>query len=103
MNRISRLLSGTALLLAVVPVIAADSDKEKPEEPKAEKKAEKVEEPKPERKKGTYYADRAGWLMGMFIGEDKANQYPVVFQVAPKSEAKEQGIRAGDEIMKFND
>jgi hypothetical protein len=106
MNRISRLLLATALLLAVVPVIAADSDKEntgKPEEPKVEKKTEKAEEPKPERKKGVYQADRAGWLMGMFIGEDRSNQYPIIFQVAPKSEAKEQGIRAGDEIMKFND
>lgn len=103
MNRVSRLLLGTALLLAVVPVFAADSDKEKPEDAKPEKKAEKAEETKPERKKGVYYADRAGWLMGMFIGEDKANQYPIIFQVAPKSEAKEAGIRAGDEIMRFND
>lgn len=103
MNRVSRLLLGTALLLAVVPVIAADTDKEKPEETKPEKKAEKVEEPKPERKKGVYQADRAGWLMGMFIGEDNANAYPIIFQVSPKSEAKEAGIRAGDEIMRFNE
>ena len=102
MNRVSRFLLGTALILAVVPVIAAE-DKEKTEETKPEEKKEKVEAPKRERKKGVYQANRAGWLMGMFIGEDPANAYPVVLQVSPKSEAKEQGIRGGDEIMRFND
>jgi S1-C subfamily serine protease len=101
MNRVSRLLLGTALLLAVVPVMAADTDKDK--EKPDETKPEKIEAPKSERKKGVYQADRAGWLMGMFIGEEKGQQYPIIFQVAPKSEAKDQGIRPGDEIMRFQD
>ncbi len=54
------------------------------------------------REKGTLQAERAGWLMGMYIGEEKNNFYPFVIQVDKKSEAYDKGVREGDEIIRFD-
>lgn len=58
---------------------------------------------RPERKRGTYQAQRAGWLMGMYVGEEAAKPYPFVTEVDPKSEARRKGIRPGDELIRFED
>jgi S1-C subfamily serine protease len=55
------------------------------------------------RRRGTYQAERGGWMMGMFVGEEKAKPYPFVTEMEPKSEAKKKGIRVGDEIIRFQD
>ncbi len=56
-----------------------------------------------EKPKGAYLANRAGWMMGMYIGEEKGRPYPFVLQVDPNSQAKDEGIRVGDELMKLDD
>ena len=56
----------------------------------------------PKKEKGVYRATRAGWMMGMYVGEAQGSFYPVVFQVDPKSDAAFKGIKAGDELYKFD-
>ena len=86
--------------LTALPTLAKDAppDEEKP--PTAEK-SEKSE--KSAKKTGYFEADRAGWLMGMFIGEQAGQPYPIIFQVSPRTEAQNVGIRPGDELIKFQD
>jgi predicted metalloprotease with PDZ domain len=50
----------------------------------------------------TLQAQRAGWLLGMYIGEEKAQPNPFVVEVDPKSDAKIKGIRPGDELIRFD-
>jgi len=55
------------------------------------------------KEKATYLrAERAGWMMGMYVGEKKVALYPFVLQVDRDSDAFLKGIREGDEIVKFN-
>jgi hypothetical protein len=55
------------------------------------------------RAKGTFQAERAGWMFGMFVGEEKGQPYPFVVQVDPNGEAKRRGIRKGDELLRFQE
>ena len=55
------------------------------------------------RRRGTYQAERGGWMLGMFVGEEKAKPYPFVTELEPKSEAKKKGIRVGDELLRFQE
>lgn len=53
--------------------------------------------------KATYLqAERAGWMMGMYVGEKKSAPYPFVIQVDKDSDAYRKGIREGDELIRFN-
>ena len=47
-------------------------------------------------------AERAGWMMGMYVGEKKQAPYPFVLQVDKGSDAYIKGLREGDEIIRFN-
>ncbi len=55
------------------------------------------------RKRGTFQAERAGWMLGMYVGEEKGYPYPFVLQLDPKGDAKARGIREGDELIRFQD
>ncbi len=57
----------------------------------------------PKRPKGTLQAERAGWMLGMYVGEEKGLRYPFVTQLDPKGEAATRGLRAGDELMRVDD
>jgi len=50
----------------------------------------------------TLQAQRAGWLMGMFLGEEKGSPNPFVLKVDPDSDAQLKGVRAGDELIRFD-
>ena len=52
--------------------------------------------------RGTFQAHRAGWMLGMYVGEEKGQPFPFILQVDEKSDAKLKGIRAGDELIKFD-
>lgn len=45
---------------------------------------------------------RAGWMLGMYVGEEKTKPYPFVIQVDADSDAKSKGIRQGDELIRFD-
>lgn len=82
MNLFARwLLTGVAMLIAAGASAAEDGKK----------------------KRGQLQANRAGWMLGMYVGEERGQPYPFVLEVAPKSEAKIKGIRAGDELIRLND
>lgn len=57
---------------------------------------------KKEREKGTLQAQRAGWMMGMYVGEEKGQPYPFVLQLDPDCDAKAKGVRTGDELIKVD-
>jgi hypothetical protein len=47
-------------------------------------------------------AERAGWMMGMYVGEKKESPYPFIIQVDKDSDAYRKGLREGDELIRFN-
>jgi predicted metalloprotease with PDZ domain len=47
------------------------------------------------------YAERAGWMLGMYVGEKKDHPYPFVIQVDKDSDAALKGIQPGDDIIRF--
>jgi S1-C subfamily serine protease len=55
------------------------------------------------KKKGYFQAQRAGWMLGMYVGEGTGGPYPFILDVAPNTEAKLKGIRKGDELIRFQD
>jgi len=57
----------------------------------------------PKKEKLTLRAQRAGWMLGMYMGEERGQPYPFVVEVDPKSEARVKGIRPGDELIRFQD
>lgn len=64
--------------------------------------AVRAEDP-PKKQKGVYQAERAGWMLGMYMGEEKGHPYPFVVQLDERGDAKAKGIRAGDELIRFQD
>lgn len=88
----SRALLG-ALTLALAGVVVA---------PIAVRAADN-DDGQPKKKKGTYQAQRAGWMLGMYVGEQKGFPYPFILQIDETSDAKDRGIRVGDELMRLND
>jgi C-terminal processing protease CtpA/Prc len=91
MQRIlSRALAG-ALTVALAGVVLAPTA------------ARAADDDTPKRKRGTFQAQRAGWMLGMYIGEQKGFPYPFVLQLDDTSDAKAKGIRVGDELMRLND
>jgi S1-C subfamily serine protease len=56
----------------------------------------------PAHKKGLLVPQRAGWMMGMYVGEEKGQPYPFITNVDPQSDAKKRGIRPGDELIRFD-
>jgi C-terminal processing protease CtpA/Prc len=82
-TRLIRLSALTALALAAACLPATAQEKKK--------------------EKATYLrAERAGWMMGMYVGEKRSSLYPFVIQVDRDSDAFAKGIREGDELVKFN-
>jgi C-terminal processing protease CtpA/Prc len=58
----------------------------------------------PEKKqRGVFQAERGGWMLGMFVGDEKGKPFPFVTDLDPQGEAKKRGVRAGDEIIRFQD
>jgi S1-C subfamily serine protease len=55
------------------------------------------------RGRGTFQAQRAGWMLGMYVGEERGQPYPFVLQLDEKGEARKRGVRTGDEIIRFQD
>ena len=55
------------------------------------------------KKRGTFQAQRAGWMAGMYVGEEKGNPYPFVLQLNEESDARKKGIRTGDELIRVQD
>ena len=54
-------------------------------------------------KKGTFEADRAGWMLGLYVGEEKGKPYPFVLDIDKTSDAKKKGVRVGDEIISIEE
>ncbi|MBM3458226.1 MAG: PDZ domain-containing protein [Armatimonadetes bacterium] len=57
----------------------------------------------PKKPRGTFQAERAGWLLGMYVGEERGLRHPFVTELDPKGEAKAKGVRSGDEIIRLNE
>lgn len=80
MNRVTRVLLAAAAITVLGAPVAAF----------AQKKALLLK------------AERAGWMMGMYVGEKAQNPHPFVLQVDKASDAYRKGIREGDELIRFN-
>lgn len=52
-------------------------------------------------KRGTLKAEKAGWLLGMYVGIEEGKPYPFVIQVDRASDAKMLGIKPGDELIRW--
>lgn len=50
----------------------------------------------------TLKAQRAGWMLGMYIGEQNSQPHPFVLKVDPDGDAAKKGIRPGDELIRFD-
>src|SRR5687768_17012380 len=50
----------------------------------------------------TLKAQRAGWMLGMYIGEQNSHPHPFVLKVDPDGDAAKKGIRPGDELIRFD-
>lgn len=50
----------------------------------------------------TLKAQRAGWMLGMYVGEQKSQPHPFVVKVDPEGDAAKKGIRPGDELIRFD-
>jgi C-terminal processing protease CtpA/Prc len=42
-------------------------------------------------------------MLGMYVGEEKGYPYPFVLQLDEQSDAKQKGIRTGDELIRFEE
>jgi len=84
MNRVHRwwVAGLTCLVLAGVPAAHAKEGK---------------------KERGVLRAERAGWMLGMYVGEQKGSPYPFVLQLDEASDARNKGVKVGDEIIRFDD
>ena len=44
---------------------------------------------KSKKERGVFHAERAGWMLGMYVGEQKGYPYPFVLQLDQESDAAE--------------
>jgi predicted metalloprotease with PDZ domain len=78
---ICALAMGLACVAAAAPAFAADKEK---------------------KDRLTLRAQRAGWIMGMYIGQEDSHPFPFVLKVDPEGDAKKRGVRPGDELIRFD-
>lgn len=48
-------------------------------------------------------AERAGWYLGLYLGEERGAPYPFVLEVPGESEGARVGIRPADEIVRVGE
>jgi C-terminal processing protease CtpA/Prc len=58
---------------------------------------------KPKRDRDILEPVRMVWMLGMHVGEDDEHPYPYVIELDPSGDAKAQGMRPGDELIRIGE